>query len=115
VNVARTEEDRALVDAIASTLKAVYPSVYVMDTQSNVNSIVLATRQPTQLAAVAGHIAAADDPLLRAVAIRADGRIREYDSSHYEVLTDDRAPVERIVHAMVARYLLGQNTSEVNP
>jgi hypothetical protein len=31
------------------------------------------------------------------------------------VLTDDHAPVEQIVHAMVARYLLGQNNPEVNP
>ena len=115
VNVARTEEDRTLVDAIASTLKAVYPSVYVMDTQSNVNSVILATRQPTQLPAIADRIAAAGDPLLRAVASRSSGRIREYTASCHEVLTDDHAPVEQIVHAMVARYLLGQNNPEVNP
>lgn len=115
VNVARTEEDRTLVDAIASTLKAVYPSVYVMDTQGDVNSIVLATRQPTRLAVALERIAGASDPLLRAVGGRAQGRIQEYESIQRKVLTDDCAPIEHIVHAMVARYLLRQNASEVNP
>ncbi len=115
VNVARTEEDQTLVDAIASTLKAVYPSVYVMDTQGNLNSVILATRQPTRLSIIADRIAAAGDPLLRAVASRASGRVWEYTSPRHTVLTDDRAPVEQIVHSMIARYLLGQTHPEVSP
>lgn len=115
VNVARTETDYTLVDAIASTLQAVYPSVYIMDTLSNLNSIVIATRQPSQLPAIAARIAGLTDPLLQDVAARAQGRIREFVTPNGEILTDDRAPVEQIVHAIVIRYLWGESMREVRP
>ena len=115
VNVARTEGDFALVDAIGATLKAVYPSVYILDTQSDLNSIVIATRQPTQLGAITDRIANVADATLGGVAARCDGRIREYVPGRGQTLTDDRAPVEQIVHAMVYRYLTVHSGAEVRP
>jgi spermidine synthase len=115
INVARTASDYALVNAIASTLRVVYPSVYVMDTQSNLNSLVVATQGPADLATVTARLVALTDPLLKDVASRAAGRVREFDSARGQVLTDDHAPVEQIVHGMIARYLLSQPSPEVNP
>jgi spermidine synthase len=115
INVARTASDYALVNAIASTLRAVYPTVYVMDTQSNLNSVVVATQGPANLAAVTARLAALTDPVLRDVASRAAGRVREFEPAGGQVLTDDHAPVEQIVHGMIARYLLSQPAPEVNP
>jgi spermidine synthase len=115
INVARTETDYALVDAIASTMKVVYPSVYVMDTLGNLNSVVIGTRQPSELSAIQAELAGLTDPVLSDVVQRATGRIREFTASSPMILHDDHAPVEQIVHAMVARYILGQSTPEVQP
>jgi spermidine synthase len=115
INVARTETDYTLVDAIASTLKAVYPRVYVMDMLGNLNSIVIATRQATELQVITARLSWLSDPVLSDVALRATGRIREFGVPNREILSDDHAPVERIVHAIVARYLLGQPVHEVYP
>jgi spermidine synthase len=113
INVARTETDYSLVTAIASTLKAVFPSVYIMDPLSNLNSIAIASRQPTQLLAVTARLSALSDHTLTNVAQRAEGRISEFTQSDQIILTDDRAPVEQIVHAIMARYLLGRPAEEV--
>lgn len=107
VNVARTETDYALVDAIAGTMTAVYPSVYIVDAMSNLNSIVVASKQPTNLRAIEDQLAALSDPVLRDVAQRASGRLWEYSRPAATVLCDDHAPVEQIVHAIAARYLFG--------
>ncbi len=51
VNVGRTHTDYSLVDALAATMQAVFPSVYVLDLPDEGstlgNSLVVATRQPT--------------------------------------------------------------------
>jgi len=110
VNVARTEADYALVDAIASTMRTVYPSVYVVDTQGNLNSIVLATTQPTELPVIKAQLAALSDPVLKDVVLRASDRIWEFAKPVETVLSDDHAPVEHIVHAIAARYLFGAHS-----
>ena len=111
VNVARTEVDYALVDAIASTMRAIYPSVYVVDTQGNLNSIVVATVQPTELRVIEEQLAALSDPVLTDVVLRASDRIWEFGKPVDTVLYDDHAPVEQIVHAIAARYLFGGHTA----
>ncbi len=107
VNVARTEMDYALVDAIAGTMRAVYPSVYVVDVLGNLNSIVVATKKHTDLGAIEEQLAALSDPALRDVMLRASGRVWEFSKPMATVLSDDHAPVEQIVHAIAARYLFG--------
>jgi len=113
INVARTETDYALVDAIASTLKAVYPSVYVMDMLGNLNSVIIASRQSTELSIIRQRLSEQSDPLLSDVASRATGRIREFTTPNRKTLSDDHAPVEQIVHAIMVRYILGQPVGEV--
>jgi spermidine synthase len=108
INVARTETDQSLVTAIADTLKVVYPSVYVLDTLADLNSVIIASRQPTDLWVIAERLSGLSDPVLSDVAARASGRVREHTSSGGMALHDDHAPVEQIVHSMVARYLLGR-------
>jgi predicted membrane-bound spermidine synthase len=114
INVARTESDYALVDAIAGTMKAVYPSVHVMDIMSNLNSIVVGTKQPTDLRVVEERLAAQSDPVLSDVVRRASGRIWEFTRPVGTILSDDQAPVEQIVHAVAARYLFGAHSGPVS-
>lgn len=115
INVARTETDYTLVDAIASTLKAVYPSVYIVDPLGNLNSVVVASRQPSELRVITARLSQLSDPVLNDVALRATGRIQEFVTPNRRILSDDHAPVEQIVHAIVARFLLGPSVDEVHP
>jgi predicted membrane-bound spermidine synthase len=113
INVARTETDYALVDTIASTLKAIYPSVYVIDMLGDLNSVVVASTRPTELAVITERLAGLRDPVLSNVASRASGRVRSFGRPTRDILRDDHAPVEQIVHAIMARYLQGQAVEEV--
>ncbi len=50
INVARLPDDRRLMNGLAATLAAVFPSVYVADVPYSMNSILYATRAPTTIA-----------------------------------------------------------------
>ena len=110
VNVGRTHTDYSLVDAVAATLAQVFPSVYVMDEPDNGsplgNSLVIATRRPTTLADLRANLPRFDHPLLAEVARRAVPQARRAaPPPGTPIFTDDRAPVEQVVHALVLRYM----------
>jgi spermidine synthase len=103
INVGRTRTDYRLVDAIASTMNAVYPNVYVIDVQGYTNSIVVGTVQPTDQATFAQNVAALPvESVLRTVGERAVelGNIRQVAPGG-EVWTDDHAPVELLVDQII--------------
>jgi spermidine synthase len=112
VNVGRTHTDYSLVAAIAATMQQVFPSVYVVDEPDNGsplgNSMVVATRQPTTLADFRANLPAFDHPLLAEVARRAAPQARlAAPPPSTPIFTDDRAPVEQVVHKLVLGHLLG--------
>jgi len=113
VNVGYAGDDRTLVEAIADTVHTVFPTVYVIDSAEDYNSLVLASVQPTDLDTVRARLEGLDEPLLAAVAARALPGLSRWER-RAAVLTDDRAPVEQIVHGIVLRYALGvaQGTGE---
>jgi len=105
MNVGHTGTDWALGKALADTLHTVFPTVYVLDAQEDYNLLLLASVQPTDLATVEARLAALDDPYLSVVAERALGHLASW-ATRRAVFTDDRAPVEQVVHAMMARFAL---------
>ncbi len=112
VNVGRTHTDYSLVDAVAATLAEVFPSVYVVDEPDNGsplgNSLVVATRQPTTLADLRANLPRFDHPMLAEVARRATPQARAAaPPPGTPIFTDDRAPVEQVVHALVLKHMLG--------
>lgn len=112
VNVGRTHTDYSLVQAIAATMGEVFPSVYVMDEPDSGselgNSLVVATWQSTGLTDLVANLPAFDQPLLAEVARRAAPQAQvAAPPAGAPIFTDDRAPVEQVVHALVLRYLLG--------
>jgi len=112
INVGRTHTDYSLVEAIVATLGQVFPSVYVMDEPDNGsplgNSLVIATCRPTTLADFRANLPAFDHPLLAEVTRRAAGQARVLTPPPgTPVFTDDRAPVEQVVHTLVLKYMLG--------
>ena len=113
INVGRTPENFALVDALSATLLATFPSVYVIDEPGPpgtlANSLVVATMQPTALADVQRRAADLPEAL--------PAEFRDFASSAAEqariaqppadapIFTDDRAPVEQLVHGIILDFL----------
>ncbi|MGQ9491136.1 MAG: spermidine synthase [Anaerolineae bacterium] len=114
VNVGRTTSDYSLVDAIATTMQTVFSSVYVIDEPVGAkglgNSLVVASKQPTTLADLRANLSCfSRQPLLAKVADRATPYVRlAQPRAGTPIFTDDRAPVEQVVHGLVIRYLLGR-------
>jgi len=108
VNVGRAPEDRSLVDAMSATMLTVFPAVHAIDVPGALNTILVATVQPTASENVAANLAQLDasaDPLLRATLETAVANLVPVTPSEV-IFTDERAPVETIVDSLVLRYLL---------
>jgi spermidine synthase len=111
VNAGRTATDYRLVDALASTMAAVYPSVYLVDVPSFSNTMIYGTSQPTTMEDVLHNLALAHEPLVDQVAATAVGpgggnlRVSPY---HSQVFTDDLAPVERLIDQIIFSYATGR-------
>lgn len=108
INVGGAPGDRRLIDSVAATLLTVFPTVHAIDVPGTLNTILVATRQPTTADALAANLAAlpADaDPLLRD-ALRTAAANLALIGAGGVVFTDDRAPVETISDSIVIRYLL---------
>jgi len=114
INVGRTETDYRLVDAISSTMRDVFPNVYVIDTARYANSIVIATNSPTALGSFEASLAAQEpDSLIRQVgeASIENGNIREV-TEVTTVYTDDHAPVERVVDLIILGEARNENEEQ---
>ncbi len=111
INVGRTHEDYRLVDALAATVAQVFPSVYIIDEPDPgyglANSLVIGTVQPTRLENLQINAASLTQPMLVEMMRRALPHTRvAHPPPDAPVFTDDRAPVEQVVHQIVLRYLL---------
>jgi hypothetical protein len=109
INVGRVPGDRRLIEAVGATLLTVFPSVHAIDVPGTLNTILLATRQPTtgdNLRAHAAALPTGTDPLLRDTLQMAAANLVDLPAAGGPVLTDDRAPVETISDSIVIRYLL---------
>lgn len=111
INAGRTSTDYSLVEALGSTMKSVFPNVYVIDVPSYGsslgNSLVVATKQPTQLRNFYDNLDQFEDPRLWLVATRAlRTSVWELNTNNI-VFTDDKAPVEQVIHRLIIRYMLG--------
>ncbi len=109
INVGRAPGDRRLVDAVGGTLLGVFPSVHAIDVPGTLNTILVATAQPTtpdDLRANLAALPATADPLLRDALATASANLAVAPAADGPILTDDRAPVETISDSIVIRYLL---------
>ena len=107
INVGRAPNDRRLVDAMTATLLEVFPSVHAIDVPGTLNTILVATAQPTSPDNLARNLTrlGSVDPLLRAaLETAAANQVPIHPSG--VVFTDERAPVETIIDSLVIRYLL---------
>ncbi|TMB46891.1 MAG: methyltransferase domain-containing protein [Chloroflexi bacterium] len=109
VNAGRTATDYRLVDAIASTMAAVYPSVFLVDVPAFANTLVYASTQPTTLADVQHNLGLINEPVAQSIAVSAmnEGNLR-VSPYHSQVFTDDLAPVERLIDEIIFGYVTGK-------
>jgi len=113
INAGRTINDYSLVNALGTTMKSVFPNVYVLDVpdygSTLGNSLVIATRQPTQLDNFAWNTSQLQHPLLQLVASRSlNARVWEFQPPEDAIVfTDDKAPVEQVIHNLILKYMLG--------
>lgn len=101
--------DDRLGQALASTMLAVFPQVFVIDTAGFGNQILVGVNQPVGdgVANFVDNALRIDDPVLRTVmdwSIRAGGQpIREFrpQNATFAPFTDDHAPVEQLVDSLI--------------
>lgn len=113
INVGRVPDDRRLVNAVGATLLTVFPTVHAIDVPKTLNTILVATRQPTtigNLRANLTELAPGADPLLRDTLEVAAANLAPLGLGGV-VMTDDRAPIELISDSIVVRYLLGSGVA----
>ena len=130
INAGRAENDYSLVVALGSTMKAVFPNVYVIDAPSGDlslgNSLVVATKNPTRLSDFLENIPNLENDILHQMAQRTvNTRVWEISCQNdspfragvnalpdalpaqcSQPFTDDQAPVEQVLHQLILRYLL---------
>lgn len=115
INVGRTAGNFALVDALSHTLGQLFPTVFVIDEPGPAdnlgNSLVVATVQPFALADFQANAAALPGTLpeeFRAFVAQAAPQARlAAPPADTPIFTDDRAPVEQLVHGIIWDFLQG--------
>ena len=110
INVGRTRTDWSLVQVLASTLRAEFPNVYTVDLAQPgfdlINVLVVATKQPTALDNLRENAALLTNPILQQVAADSIARAQEFTDPTV-VFTDDKAPVEQVVHGLILSFVAG--------
>ncbi|HTP00580.1 MAG TPA: fused MFS/spermidine synthase [Anaerolineales bacterium] len=110
INVGSVPGDRRLINGLATTMATVFPSVHIMDIPGTLNTMIFATRQPTQTGDFAANLSLLSQqpgvhPLLLTAMQTTFANLKPgYERT--QVFTDDRAPIEWIVNDMVVRFAL---------
>lgn len=103
VNAGRTATDYRLVDALASTMRDVFPHVIAVDVARYTNTMLIASHEPLSTEALMTNLAALPDssPVHEVAAWSLDsGNIRDVEPGG-QVFTDDRAPIELLIDQMI--------------
>jgi len=90
-----------LVRAVGRTMASVFPSVYAMPFSGN--TVLVATGQPTELAALRARLGAVAVEDLRPLAESMRDTLQVLPPDGLPPLTDDHAPVEQMTHRLLLR------------
>jgi predicted membrane-bound spermidine synthase len=109
INIGRSPTDRRLIDGLAGTIQAVFPSIYVMDVPESFNTILYASVQQTEITNLyknLEHLTASEgvNPILLD-AIQRMIVFQQPSPENNIVFTDDWAPIEWITNNMVLEFV----------
>lgn len=119
INVGRTDTDRRLVNALASTMKVHFPTVHAMDLPLAFNTILFATKQPTTRENFTENLVALwEDPsmddLLRYAMQNTYANFAEEPQASI-IFTDDKAPIEWMTNNLMIAFALGGGVENLEP
>ena len=100
LNAGRAPGDFRLVEALSNTMRAVFPTVFVIDLPAGyLNSLIFASNSPISIDEINRRLSESDDITIRAIA--AQGINPRLVESSEGAFTDDLAPVEQVIHQMI--------------
>lgn len=105
------KRDWRLAEVLASTMKAVYPNVYLIKLQNLNNTLVVGTNKPTSVTNASFRQVidtTVTNQLVKQVAqkIYDEGTIEEWTTPG-TIFTDDLAPIERVIDQIILDYVVG--------
>jgi spermidine synthase len=107
INVGRTPTDTRLVDALSGTLNAVFPNVFIIESNRRfTNSVIYATSSSATVDQFLARARAETNPKLQPIVAEAleTGDLRQVRPNGI-VFTDDLAPVERLIDDIILAYI----------
>jgi spermidine synthase len=110
-SAANGQRDFRLVEALAKTMKTVFPNVYLINVDGYFNTIIVGTNSPTDINNFRENITQyVSNDLIKTVGTTAlqKGDIREWTIAQ-AFFTDDLAPVEQVIDTIILDYVLGGN------
>jgi spermidine synthase len=114
LNSASVPGDRRLINGLATTMAAVFPSIYTVNIPGSLNTMIFATKQPTIPEDLALNLySLSQDPQVHPLLVSTMQVTFSRLQAGYEpttVFTDDHAPIEWIVNDMVLRFILEGGT-----
>lgn len=112
INVGRTPEDRRLIEALASTMGTVFPSIHVVDVPGTFNTIIYATMQETSPENLVYNVLTLEEQgapeVLLEVINRAISNLQPAPEPGI-VFTDDMAPIEKLTNSIVIEFALNES------
>ncbi|MDY6867526.1 MAG: fused MFS/spermidine synthase [Chloroflexota bacterium] len=116
INIGRSPLDRTLVNDLSTTIRQVFPTIFVTDLPGSFNSILFATKKPGSWENVTQnyHQLLNEDVhplLLEAMAVAYNHQQPTPDMT--QVYTDDRAPIEWLTNKIVVDYLLSDGLGDM--
>ena len=110
INIGRAPNDRSLINGLATTIGTIFPSIYVMDIPSTFNSVLYATRMPTERQNLADNLLrlqaqGGTQPLLLESMLTTWQNLQPTPPQTM-VFTDDRAPIEWLTNNLILNFLL---------
>ena len=109
INIGRSPLDRTLIDDLATTIRQVFPTVFVMDIPDSFNTILFATKQPgswDNFLANYDALQYSDVHPLLLEAMVLTITFRQPTPAWTRVYTDDLAPIEWLTNKIVYDYFM---------
>jgi len=109
INIGRSPIDRTLINDLATTIRQVFPTVFVMDIPESFNTILFATKQPGSWENFYENyntLLGSDVHSLLLEAMAMTISFRQSDPEITRVFTDDLAPIEWLTNKIVVDYFL---------